>query len=241
MKTLFTLLSAASLMSAATVFDGTFNNVDWTVSVISSQDIGGVGYTAMQQSPGGNPGQYRDEVHTIQSAGGSYTGMRWFNEYNPLTYNITSNITSIDFSADIIHIGSPIVAYAFAVEQAGTVFLSAAAGTTSSWNTFATNVSASGLCAIGNPNDLLAPLNCSSNPNFNVGGAPLTFGYMVGNSFGTAGATVNYHSGIDNFSVMVNSQVPEPASAAAMGGGLVAVAFLRRYFSQRASQSKSSE
>src|SRR6185503_19247797 len=62
-----TLLSWQSLAHAVTVADGTFADVDWTITSFSSGS-GGTS-TAAQVATGGNPGAYRNVTDTLNGGG----------------------------------------------------------------------------------------------------------------------------------------------------------------------------
>lgn len=129
----------------------------------------------------------------------------------------------------------------FGLVQGGDYFVTPVFATNNGWATHSGTLAVTGLCKVVNFSNLQSPAeDCSQNPNFSAGAGAMQFGYVKVNSFVAPGITVNYSGGVDNFTVAVNSAVPEPGTVALLGAGVAAM-LGRRYFSQRASQSKSSE
>lgn len=226
-RTVAAILSALAMngiASAATVTftDGTFLDTSWTASKIVDTTAGATAtFSTGQIASGGNPGQFRQVVHTYNAGDIFVAHLNTGAVYDP---SVAGAIVSIDFSYDLIHLNPPAgqaVAYGLVLRQNDSYYYRSPLDTIfpATWTSFG----ATGLTAA---NFLRLTGSGPSNPNFSAGGGPMTFGYLSANS-NTGGAPgIVRTSGIDNWRVSVTS-VPLPATAWLLATACAAVAFRR--------------
>jgi hypothetical protein len=199
-KACFAFLFVMCLISTANALvfsDGTFKNEDWRLDVMQL-GTGGDGSstaTASQQLSGGNPGEYRQIINTLNSGGG-VIGYHFYKNsvYNP---SVQGEITSIDFSYDhkmFLGFGEG-QSTSFAILQGGVYFM-CAPGTwanQAAWETLsATGLTAESFGTLGDP---------AIHPDFSTSGGPILFGFHTANGGYNYSITV----GIDNWSVKLNT------------------------------------
>ena len=195
-------------------FDGTFNDADWTRRIhFNVGPVGSFSETATQSLREGNPEAFR---RMTQSWGNGTSALVYhFNNnaiYDPATQG---EIEFIDYSADVRWIAANVggvFANGFAIEQDGRLFASAnkAVAEVFPWQT----KSFPGLTVA----DFVA-VDRGPGPDFSSTGTPIKFGYDQGYRFDGL-FTASLTSGIDNWSVTVNTvpppnpspSVPEPSS-----------------------------
>jgi hypothetical protein len=208
----FLLLACAETARADLIlFDGTFNNSDWSAALL--QNAGGTAsFTAGQVPTGGNPGAYREVHHTY--GGGNITVTH---TYTPVTYDPATQgaIGSIDYSWDLWQDSPSVgpgaqVAYRVMVKQGGVFFGSEPQdliNNNATWrHFFRTGLVATDFERIVGPGP--------NNPDFSAAGGVLQFGYMSRNT-NPIGGTSMRTSGVDNWSMTVHqatAAVPEPAA-----------------------------
>ncbi len=198
-----------STANALTFSDGTFNNEDWTLNVITEGNGGTV--TASQQTSGGNTGSYRQTIDVMNPSPSSVRGYHLQKSavYNP---SLQGAIISIDGSRNskmFVGFGAG-QDTGFALYQGGNYFMyHIVDSNTSVW----TNYSKTGLKA----EDFFVFLSPTLHPDFSTSGGPITFGYMTSNSAGPYSIT----NGVDNWSVTLNTApVPLPGALILFGTGL---------------------
>lgn len=239
--TLYLLLAAASAPAATIVLeDNTFNNSDWTPTVV--EQTGTHTHFSTQAISGGNPGTYRR--HSLifgQTSSPSLTAITVAN-FGLLTFNPATSgaIQSIRFDFDIISLSRPenfpgAGRYRPYLAQNGRFFstLTEFDAVSTSWTSF-NFLSTSSF-------DWFPPLVSfgSGTVDFSSSGAPITFGYRVRYPIscraGVSSCTgLTLESGIDNFKVTIttaestSSEVPEPATLALFPTALLALHLYRR-------------
>jgi uncharacterized protein (TIGR03382 family) len=220
-----TLAMVCGSASAAVVFaDGTFTPSNWGFETLT---IGAGGTSVPSQVViDGNPAPAR-EIQNTPLPGGTVYGFSRYGTTNATRYEpmTMGEILSVDFRIDYRwtggYYGSAGHALMVGAKQGSYVYYAAysVTGTSGVW---ATKV-ATGLTA----SDFLPLVGSAPGLDFSSTGAPIRFGFIVGNSatVSTYFNTVLY----DNFEVVVHN-VPGPGGAAMMAlAGLAAIR--RRRFS----------
>jgi hypothetical protein len=223
------LLGSFPLPAAALTFsDGTFQDTDWSsLEILDSS--GAATFSSSHQIAGGNPGEFRQTVHSVPASGQSIIVDHVYSagHYDPSTQGA---IASIDFSSDLRFIGGSVgtsqVGYQLLLVQGGShynalstgaVALGPGAGAPGPWiaAAFSGLTQASFTRVFGSG---------PAQPDFSPGGADIQFGYLTQNtSIDTAITTT---SGIDNWSVVVHT--PEPPAGALIGLALLSLAVAAR-------------
>ncbi|CAG0978102.1 hypothetical protein PHYC_01614 [Phycisphaerales bacterium] len=209
----------APLAGADVTFsDGTFTPSNWGFETLV---LGTGGTSSHSQVATGNPGLARELTNSV-NAGGTVWGVSRFGTTNGTRYEpgTMGAILGVDFAIDFRFaggVGGDGHALMVAAKQ-GTVVYGAAytvTGSSGAWNSYGVT----GLTAAD-----FAPI-VGSGPalNFSATGAPIRFGFAVGNSGPGSGYsnTVTY----DNFEVIVRT-VPGPGAAGL--AGVLGLAALRR-------------
>ncbi len=213
------LLAALSLQAGTiNIFDGTFNAADWSSSLITNTNNSNTSFSTVQMTTGGGPTFFRKTTLTTTPDGsGKYNMIRVADVYTNFTLAAGTGITSIDYSFDLenLLVGQ---AYMLAIFQGSQVYLSdypsrSLVATSGSWTTGSfTGLTSAKFCSPLDPNDptflSLGGQNCSSNHNFSGTGGAIQIGYVTHNGLPN-GTTI---TGLDNFSVSINTATPEPAS-----------------------------
>lgn len=238
---LFLIAGIPSLFANVIVFsDGDFQS-GWSSTTITDQNTTGTTtYVTTNPSTGGNPNFFRQETHTAVQASGAPTlaALHFGNLNSAAQYNpsVQGAITSVSFSYDLLYIADTIpgvlqiiAGYGLLAEQNGRYYRAyfghyAPPGT--SWTSFSRSALTSSSFHEIFDSGTYPHFNASSNPDFSAAGSNIRFGYVVANGFS---GSVNANTGIDNWNVTItNNAVPEPATFAIAGSGLLAIAFLRR-------------
>jgi hypothetical protein len=226
--TAWLLVLTAGAAHAATFFDGTFNNSDWTEQQLiltgSEPSDPTATFSAGQVLSGGNPGAY---LSTTQNYNGpnqsiAVSHLNGTEIWNP---GASGGISSISYSFDLNFFNYPgtgsvpsnAVGYAPILYQSGNFYIGTEVVTVSpTWVSF----SLSDLTATS-----FILLNGSSNPNFTISGAPITFGF--GSLNGTCcDAPTTTISGLDNWSVTVDTATtPLPSTWFMLLSGFVGLSF----------------
>lgn len=208
---------AAEASADVTFSDTEFVNADWGFETAT---IAPGGSSAGIQTGGGNPGNARQLTNSVNSGGtvfgfsryGTTVGTR----YEPA---LQGAISSVDWTIDsrwLSGIGGQGHSIGLGVKQGTVVYVAdfEITGSSGNWNTHG---------AISLTAADFAPLIAGPAVDFSSSGAPLRFGFIVGNS-STAGAYTNAVL-YDNFGFTVHS-VPTPGT---MGlAAIAAAAGLRR-------------
>lgn len=211
-------LACASVATADVTFSDTeFNNGDWGFETAT---IAPGGSSAGTQTGGGNPGNARQLTNSVNS-GGTVFGFSRYGTTLGTRYELNTQgaIASVDWTIDsrwLSGIGGQGHSIGLGVKQGTVVYIAdfEITGSSGNWNTHG---------GIGLTAADFSPLIAGPAIDFSSTGAPLRFGFIVGNS-STGGAYTNAVL-YDNFSFTVHS-VPAPGA-----GGLAvlaAVAGLRR-------------
>lgn len=215
MPTIHTLRAAAGfLVLIATTCpahaDVTFSDTEFTPANwgFESVVLGPGGTSTPSQVAGGNPGQARQVVNSINAGGGaSVFGLSRYGTTTPTRYEPATQgaITSIDWSIDskwLSGFGGQGQSISLGAKQGLVVYYADydITGSSGAWTTHgAVNLLASSF----------QPLTAGAPIDFSATGAPIRFGFLVGNSGDFAYTnTVVY----DNFSITIHN-VPAPAIA----------------------------
>ena len=152
------------------------------------------------RSSGGNPGAYREIVHTIQYGDRIFSGGLNSNAvYDP---SVSGAINEIDFSSDFIRQSAAGGAsgWTILIKQNGNLyFVERLAITNSSWKSF----TSSSLTEEDFTEALPGIIPNNNHPDFSSSGSPITFGYVFTNGLTGPGTLALTHK-VDNWSVTVN-------------------------------------
>ncbi|HVZ40113.1 MAG TPA: T9SS type A sorting domain-containing protein [Candidatus Kapabacteria bacterium] len=186
---------------AQTFSDGTFNDADWTSTVLPCVTPGST-VVAAQDTREGNPPGSRTTIHHYQgpNPGILVVHVRRGASYNPSTQG---GIASLDYSYDLRHYTGPeqwAVGYSPLIVQNGTYYRLNTwdAIYPDAWQPFSgaglTPESFTNFCGTG-----------PAHPDFSCGGSRIDFGYATGNSNPTAGTGFqDRSSGIDNWNLTLH-------------------------------------
>jgi hypothetical protein len=198
---------AVTAARADTVFtDDTFSPTNWTLSVFSFLSGGSV--TAAQEQSGGNPGEYRRIMNTV-NGGSAFSTVYGFHKNVGAVYlpKTQGPIGWIDYSEDsilLIGFGEGQGGGA-ALEQGGQVYVAGSFITPEdAW----THKSLSNLCATCFVRlDPSAPfgVDATSHPDFSGTGGSIAFGFLRSNSSAGGGTGYTIDGGIDNWEVAVRT------------------------------------
>jgi hypothetical protein len=197
------LWAATAAAQPLTLFDGTFNDADWSLAVVVNTS--GITPTAFQGVGNGNPGMSRVTLLGAGGANGSTVETASFRlgfSYNP---SVQGAVSGISFRGDHMlgpNAGAVSGTFAFALRQGGVVYRTDPTVFPSllSWQA----LTASGL----GPLTRVSPSGPAL-PNFTTGG-PLDFGFYVGFLLPSGGGGAEGVA-VDNFDLVI-TPVPEPSS-----------------------------
>lgn len=206
-------LLANSAQADVTFSDTEFYDADWSVHTVGL--VTGGTSTGVQSS-GGNPGFGRAVTNNMNLFGTIYS-LHAYGSTAATMYDASASgaIGSVDFSIDaqwLAGIGGQGEGIALGAMQGSSLYYADydITGSTGFWNTF----TSSGLVA----SDFVS-FNGGGPIDFSAGGAPIRFGFVVGNY---APDQAYFNTVIfDNFSVTIHT-VPAPAAGALLLAGLVA-------------------
>jgi hypothetical protein len=199
------------LAGAVTVFsDQTFNNGDWTATVVLDQNGSG-SFTAYQVSSGGNPGSYREISEQTSQPGPEQFAVAHFKSGANYDPSASGFIATIDFSIDgNCLVGGTSGAFGFGavIRQGGVNFygpyFTPLVGT--GWQPLVAN----GLTASNFTSWSGSPVN----PDFS--GGPMQFGYVTGQ--GTAGYDlIQGVGGADNWNFTIHPIEGTPTKTTTWG------------------------
>jgi hypothetical protein len=203
------LNAAISHASLITFTDGQFADSNWTV--VTQSLVNGGSVVTNHVGSGGNPGEFREIVNTVNDGSGSF--VLGFHMTGSATYDPSTSgaIATIDYQEDsILFVGfGDGQASSPAILQGGSYFFvdfgTQLSANQSSWTQQSLlNLSGS---------DFRTLLDSSLHPNFSSTGSPMTFGFYRGNS--TSGSGYSNRAGIDNWSITLNQEsIPTPSTIA---------------------------
>jgi len=200
-----------------TFLDGTFNDADWSASVIFGNGPPG-SFTAQQVSTGGKPNEYRHLQHSYGGPGNIITAhLRDGALYDPGSQEAILNLV---FSFDLILFdggSSNVVAYGGLIVQDNSFYIGGYELTplSNDLNRWEGGYNLSLLAS----DFWLASGTGPANPDFFSSGSPIQFGYFASNGTGLNFPT-STDSGIDNWSASIQP-VPVPTTILLFGTGLV--------------------
>jgi hypothetical protein len=234
------LLTGSALTASAITFaDSSFSNTLWSGQKISASSTPNTSFTATYFTSFGGRTDVRLVTHTFGLAAPTRSDIYTFHALSTTSYDpailgaLASVSISFNINSDFGGTSGGVLQTA-AVLQGSTVF-TAVYGVTftgSGWQFY----NAPGLQAANFTSAT------ATNPDFSATGAPIFFGFALGNgsNLGISTSTQTY---IDNFSAVATpAPIPEPSSAAlALGvAALVATAHRRSRPSKRGSEQKGS-
>jgi len=186
-------------MAQVTFTDGTFNPVQWTSTKILDNTPGqSATFTAQQLLLGGNPGFFRRVSHTYVNGTIFVAHVKGSAVYDPATQGAISSVCCSLEGKALNQTGA--VFYSPLLVQNGFYYRSE--GTTVASPDW-TPVHLGPLYASGNFT-VVGP--GPAQPDFSAGGAPITLGYLTGNTGGPQPDT--RESGLDNWEITINPSFP---------------------------------
>jgi hypothetical protein len=211
------LLEGRECPATVQFFDGTFNNSDWLATEVVDTVTGGGTFTASQVATGGNPGSYRAFSFSGNAPGDYMVGhLRIGATYNPSQQGA---IAQINYSFDLNYFDAgpgKVAPYALLLVQNGTHYESSFNSAESNmWTTVQqTGLTSANFTRRAGPGPF--------NPDFSASGSVIQFGYYFGVML-TAGTFVNEDSGLDNWSVTVDTVEPPIYVTGSDAGGTARV------------------
>ncbi len=207
---LMVLVAALQFPIASTAFadltfpfsDNTFNNGDWSLTILVNRG-GGAVMTGSQNGSGGNPGAYRNVTDQLNAPpSGDYTAIVGLHLMNGAVYTpsaqgaITSIDCSLDFEMYAPGFSGAQMGFGPALRQGGVAYSAYAASGNASWLTFAMPglVQSSFVAADG-----------VSNPDFSLAGGPIELGFETSNSTCVSCSGYSNGAGFDNWSMVVHT------------------------------------
>ncbi len=191
-------LTVATVLALATpsqadfsLFDDTFNNMDWDLSAYVA--TGGAYNVTDQHSPGGNPGFFRFMIHHLPPF--SSLGVIHYNIAHPCDPSFGGGIFFVEYSESRVLLppppfdGAAVGAYPALVQDDVAYFGPNVDFTNTAWGTVSLTLTAS---------DFLSATG--SHPDFGSTGGLIYFGYARSNS-NTGPLVYEIWHGMDNFSV----------------------------------------
>jgi hypothetical protein len=238
LNTIFAAVGLAAVIQAtpalATIIsDGTFNNTDWTATVLNHSGPP-VSFSAVQVSSGGNPGEYRQLQQSYGGPGSLITGHIFHGaQYDPATQGA---ISSVSYSFDLMLLNggdSGTVGYGSLLFQGGSYYLGG--------NSVLTTIEPVRNLWVHHDllplfaGDFLDVSGSGAHPDFSATGSPILFGYYGSNGTGISSPTSTL-SGIDNWSANVTQVplIPEPTSVLLIVSGLGVLAARRALYAKSA-------
>ncbi|HEY1685617.1 MAG TPA: dockerin type I repeat-containing protein [Tepidisphaeraceae bacterium] len=205
------LTARAGWAQSVTISDGTFNDSDWTETVVTNTSPADWTYSVQQYTTGGNPDDFRGQTWTFNgNDSGSTLGT--FDAYAAQPYNPATqgsiqylNYNIDDYIADVMGgTNSRVIFLVPALEQNGTVYDAGAIVTSSP--TWETN---GGLAGIWSDYDAsvfnVISGSGAAHPNFSATGAPITFGYY--DQLSDSNSSYQLFHAVDNFAVQAVHKV----------------------------------
>ncbi|GJQ28975.1 MAG: hypothetical protein HBSAPP03_08590 [Phycisphaerae bacterium] len=214
------MLASGSAGAAVTYTDGTFTPSNWGFELVT---LAAGGTSSATQVAGGNPGMARQLTNSV-NGGGTVWGVSRYGTTNATRYEpmTTGAILSVDFAIDYRFVqgaGGDGHALVLAAKQGTAVFGAAytVTGSSGAWGTYAiTGVTAADFTRLD---------GAAGGIDFSATGAPIRFGFAVGNS--STGTPYSNTVMYDNFEVVVHN-VPAPGVGLLAGAGLLTLARRRR-------------
>lgn len=207
--------------STATYSDSIFNDSDWTITTV---ELGNGGMVTASQSPmGGNPGEYRRIVNTVNGANPFPNSviqgfhLKTSAVYDPSTQGAIDTIDYYEDSIMFVGFGQGQASEA-ALLQDGTLYRSTRRVLSNQLNSWT-------------PQSILALTEqeftdeADGTPDFSESGGMITFGFVRSNS--TPGGGYFIDAGIDNWKIDVHP-VPLPAGAWLFISGLLGLVWKSR-------------
>jgi hypothetical protein len=195
-------LATSSSCLASVVFDGDFDDANWSLTTFQYGPNGGSG--SASQVVGGVPGTCRMVTNTCGSNG---SGAWNLSTYTAFSYNPSAGgaLTDLSFPIDSRYVNG-LQAMGFVVEQDNHFWRVGYFLNTPSWVTYAITPTAAEFYAM----DVGMP----ALPDFSASGGVIHFGFYSGNSSSSTGSGYSRSGLYDNFVV---NFVPSPAGLVVAG------------------------
>jgi hypothetical protein len=204
-----TILFARSVAQAQVFQDSTFNNSDWTATLLPLS-VSGADITTSppgKDTINGNPGSSRKTTH-IYPTGDIFVA----HVYSPSSYNPATQgaIVSLSSQYDLTNSSTVAgdVAYSLLVKQNGRYYHAGEdyIHTGSTWTTFATGPKHTNLTAASFVELAIPPSD--NHPDFSCNGSRIEFGYLTRNHNPNSGTTDTTISNLDNWKVSIDPTRP---------------------------------
>lgn len=195
-------LTVSSSCLASVVFDGDFDDANWSLTTFQYGPNGGSG--SASQVVGGVPGTGTCRMVT-NTCGSNNSGVWNLSMYTAFSYNPSADgaLTGVSFSIDSRYVND-LQRVAFVVEQDNNFWRTGNFLNTASWVTYAITSTAAAFSAMD--------VDMPALPDFSASGGVIRFGFLSNNS-----SSINGYSTSGLYDNFVVNFVPSPAGLVVAG------------------------